>query len=113
MIRDDSIADSEAPESERCQNSFLCYTDPVFYGECFMANLTLSLDDGLLQKSREAALREHTSVNALVREYLVRYVDAKSRRLEALDTLDALAGRSASASSEAWTRDTLHERKAD
>jgi len=77
-----------------------------------VANLTLSLDDGLLQKAREAALREHTSVNALVREYLVRYVDAKSRRLEALDTLDALAERSESASSAAWTRDSLHERKA-
>lgn len=77
-----------------------------------MANLTLSLDDGLLHKAREAALREHTSVNALVREYLIRYVDAKSRRLEALNTLDALAERSASTSSEAWTRESLHERKA-
>ena len=37
-----------------------------------MANLTLSLDDGLLQKAREAALRDNTSVNALVREYLSR-----------------------------------------
>ena len=32
-----------------------------------MANLTLSLDDALLQKAREAALPENTSVNALVR----------------------------------------------
>lgn len=77
-----------------------------------MANLTLSLDDGLLHKAREAALREHTSVNALVREYLIRYVDAKSRRLEALHTLDALAERSVSTSDEAWTRESLHERKA-
>lgn len=44
-----------------------------------MANLTLSLDDALLQKAREAALRENTSVNALVRDYLSRYVDARSR----------------------------------
>jgi len=77
-----------------------------------MADLTLSLDDGLLHKAREAALREHTSVNAVVREYLIRYVDAKSRRLQALDTLDALAERSASASDAAWTLDSLHERKA-
>ncbi|MDX2300526.1 MAG: DUF6364 family protein [Xanthomonadaceae bacterium] len=77
-----------------------------------MANLTLTLDDGLLQKAREAALREHTSVNALVREYLTRYVDAKSRRLEAMDRLDALAERSASTSIEPWTRESLHERKA-
>ncbi|HRQ66490.1 MAG TPA: DUF6364 family protein [Xanthomonadaceae bacterium] len=56
-----------------------------------MANLTLSLDDELLQKAREAALREHTSVNALVREYLKGYVNARARRLRALDALDAVA----------------------
>jgi plasmid stability protein len=77
-----------------------------------MANLTLSLDDDLLQKAREAALREHTSVNALVREYLERYVDARSRRMEALDALDALADRTRSASREPWSRDSLHERGA-
>lgn len=78
-----------------------------------MANLTLSLDDELLQKARETALRERTSVNALVRDYLTRYVGASNRRLEALDTLDALAERSQSASKEPWSRDSLHERRAD
>lgn len=77
-----------------------------------MANLTLSLDDELLQKAREAALRDHTSVNALVREYLGRYVDDKGRRLEALNELDALAERTASASRESWSRDSLHQRQA-
>lgn len=76
-----------------------------------MANLTLSVDDGILQKAREVALREHTSVNALVRDYLIRYVDGKSRRLEAIDTLDELATRSQSHSSEAWSRDDLHRRQ--
>lgn len=75
-----------------------------------MANLTLSLDDELLQKAREAALRERTSVNAVVREYLERYVDARRRRLEALDRLDALAERTASASRGSWTRESLHQR---
>lgn len=77
-----------------------------------MANLTLTLDDGLLQKAREAALREHTSVNALVRDYLTRYVDARSRRLQALDRLDALVERSVSVSAESWTRESLHAREA-
>lgn len=75
-----------------------------------MANLTLSLEDTLLHRAREAALREHTSVNALVRDYLTQYVDARSRRLAALDTLDALASRSTSRSDEPWSRDELHER---
>ncbi len=76
-----------------------------------MANLTLSLDDEILQKAREAALCEHTSVNALVRDYLTRYVDAKSRRLEAIDAIDKLARRNKSRSTEAWSRDELHRRQ--
>jgi len=76
-----------------------------------VANLTLSLDDELLQKAREAAVREHTSVNALVREYLKQYVNARERRLRALDALDALAERTASASGECWSRESLHERE--
>jgi len=76
-----------------------------------MANLTLSLDDELLQKARETALRERTSVNALVRDYLTRYVGANNRRLEALDAMDALAERNKSTSKERWTRDSLHERR--
>jgi predicted transcriptional regulator len=75
-----------------------------------MANLTLSLDDDILQKAREAALRERTSVNALVRDYLTHYVDAKSRRLDALDALDGVARRSKSRSTGAWSREDLHRR---
>lgn len=75
-----------------------------------MANLTLSIDDDLLQKAREAAVREQTSVNAVVREFLTRYVDARARQFEALDALDALAKRNVSRSSGNWTRDSLHER---
>jgi len=76
-----------------------------------MANLTLSLDDDLLQKAREAALREHTSVNALVREYLTQYVNARDRRLRALDALDEVAVRTSSASDERWSRESLLDRQ--
>ena len=75
-----------------------------------VANLTLSLDDALLQKAREAALRENTSVNALVRDYLSRYVDARSRRLQALDTFDGVADHCTSSSQSPWSRESLHER---
>ena len=77
-----------------------------------MANLTLSVDDKLLQKAREAAVREQTSVNALVREFLEQYVGARERRLRALDALDALAERTESVSREPWARESLHARKA-
>lgn len=75
-----------------------------------MANLTLSLDDNILQKAREVALRERTSVNALVRDYLAQYVDAKARRLEAIDVLDRVARRSKSRSTGSWSREELHQR---
>lgn len=75
-----------------------------------MANLTLAIDDDLLQRAREAALRENTSVNALVREFLGNYVDARTCRLKALADFEAIAAATHSASSEPWSRESLHER---
>lgn len=75
-----------------------------------MTNLTLAIDDAVLQRAREAALRDNTTVNALVRDFLGRYVDARSRRLEALEQFEAIAGGSRSASQEPWSREALHER---
>jgi hypothetical protein len=75
-----------------------------------MANLTLVVEDELLQRAREAAVRERTSVNAVVREFLTRYADAKSRRHEALDALDMLAARNKSRSARGWSRASLHKR---
>lgn len=39
-----------------------------------MANLTVSPDNELLQQARKAAIRDCTSVNAQVREFLTGYV---------------------------------------
>lgn len=75
-----------------------------------MANLTLAIDDALLQRAREAALRDNTSVNALVRDFLGHYVDARSRRLAALASFEAVATSTESASREPWCRESLHER---
>lgn len=49
------------------------YTDPV-------ANLTLSIDDELLQRARIRALQEGTSVNAVVRGYLDAYANTDARQ---------------------------------
>ena len=76
-----------------------------------MANLTLAIDDALLKQAREAALQQNTSVNALVRDFLERYVDAKSRRLEALARFEQIATSASSASDQPWSRDSLHERR--
>jgi hypothetical protein len=74
-----------------------------------MANLSLLIDDALLRRARETALRENTSVNALVRDFLGRYVEARSRRLAALAQFEAVAEGSSSASGAAWTRELLYE----
>lgn len=75
-----------------------------------MTNLTLSVDSAILQKAREIAVREQTSVNAVVREFLHQYVEGRSRQLEALDALDELAEHSDSRSSGRWSRESLHDR---
>lgn len=76
-----------------------------------MSNLTLSLEADLLHKAREAAARDRTTVNALVRDFLTRYVDARSRRLQTIDAFNALAERSHSRSDDSgWTREHLHQR---
>lgn len=75
-----------------------------------MANLTLAIDDALLKRAREAALRDNTSVNALVRDFLGQYVDARSRRLAALASFEAVAASSQSVSDEPWQRESLHDR---
>jgi plasmid stability protein len=81
-----------------------CYTEPV-------ANLTLVIDDDLLQRARMRALAQGTSVNAVVREMLANYA-ADERVLDGRRRVAALA-RSSSAgrasTGRSWTRDDLYE----
>jgi hypothetical protein len=47
---------------------------------------------------------------ALVRDFLVRYVDARSRGLAALARFEAVSENSHSATEAPWSRESLHER---
>jgi hypothetical protein len=79
-----------------------------------MANLTIAIDDLLLKRARIKALEEGTSVNALLREHLERYV-GPSRSHAALADFAALAEQSeasSGSSGRSWTRDELHDRAA-
>lgn len=49
-----------------------------------MANLTLKIDDQLLDKARRLALRRNTSINAIVREKLEEFVATNLSREAAL-----------------------------
>jgi plasmid stability protein len=76
-----------------------------------MANMTLAIDDGLLRRARVKAVNENTSVNAVVRDFLVRWVDEEGERAAAVQrlraVLDATEYRSGGV---AWTRDELYKR---
>lgn len=84
-----------------------------------MANLTVTIEDDLLQKARERAVAEKTSVNALVREYLTRYVEEQeiARRERAMRTIalmDDIARNSQARMGDwAWNRDELYDRHHD
>ena len=78
-----------------------------------MTNLTLSIDDDLLRRARIKALEEGTSVNALVREQLERYVteggprEAAAAFLELSDRVRAGSG----PGGRSWTREELYEER--
>jgi hypothetical protein len=77
-----------------------------------VANLTLTIDDGLLLRARKRALDHGTSVNAVVRDYLESYAGATDSAQvgRALVALAERASGSSGARGRAWTRDDAHER---
>jgi hypothetical protein len=82
-----------------------CYTDYV------SRNLTLTIDEGLLRSARKVALDRDTSVNQLVRDFLVALVEQAGQRRAALAGLDEVFQSTAvDVGPRAWTRDQLHDR---
>ena len=76
-----------------------------------MANITLKIDDRLLENARNLASQQKTSINAIIRETLERFVSSDQSREASLRGLDAFFLRSqARIGSKTWTRDELHER---
>lgn len=76
-----------------------------------MANLTLKIDDSLLEKARILAARKKTSVNSIVRQQLEAFVSGDLMRQAALEGLDAFYSRCrAKIGGKGWTRDEIHER---
>ncbi|MDR0627071.1 MAG: hypothetical protein LBG11_07405 [Bifidobacteriaceae bacterium] len=78
-----------------------------------MSNLTLAIDGAQLRRARLRAVSEGTSVNALVREFIVEYADPAPERRAILASLDELVGRAKAGSGpqgRTWTREALHDR---
>jgi len=78
-----------------------------------MPNLTITVDEQVLKKARIRALEEGTSVSALLRSYLERYVRDVDTRKKAIKDILALSRTSRAASGgRRARREELHERDA-
>ena len=76
-------------------------------GETMAKNITLSADDFLIQRAREKALQENTSLNQLFRNWIKKYVNRDDIDIE-YDALmqsleDVKSGRK-------FSRDEMNER---
>jgi predicted transcriptional regulator len=76
-----------------------------------MANITLKVDDRLLEDARLLALKKKTSINAIIRERLEQFVSSDQTRETTLKGLDRFFRRSkARVGHKTWSRDEIHER---
>lgn len=76
-----------------------------------MASLTIAIDDVVLRRARVRAVEQGTSVNALLRDYLVSYAESGAESVVRRQLAD-LARMSTARSSgpRDWTRADLYER---
>jgi hypothetical protein len=74
-------------------------------------NVTLVVEEDLLQEARAVAARRRTSVNEMVRDFLKDVVNQESRRLAALERIQPFLDRpSVELGDPRPSRDELHER---
>ena len=73
-----------------------------------MQNITMSVDEKLIEDGRRYAKEHHTSLNALVRDLLARTVraDRSNWSTECIRKMDAANGRSRGRS---WKREDLYD----
>jgi predicted transcriptional regulator len=76
-----------------------------------MTKLTIKVDAGLLDKARKLALRNRSSVSAVLQHSLEDFVRRHDDREASLRRMDEFYLRSgARTGAKTWTRDELHER---
>ena len=76
-----------------------------------MKNITLALDDTLLDEVRTIAANRKTTVNAMVRDFLHRIAQQESRAESAMRELVRMSERTnAKLGPVTWTRDELYDR---
>lgn len=78
---------------------------------CKMKNLTLRIDERVLERARRVAANRSTSVNALIREFLEKLVNEQDRREQVRKELVKLCREStASSGGKKWKREDTYDR---
>ncbi len=77
-----------------------------------MTNLTLAIDEQILRRARIRAMQHGTSVNALVRDYIIRLAGESEAADGVAEFLRIVGGSGASSGQggRTWTREELHDR---
>jgi hypothetical protein len=84
-----------------------------------MRNVTLAIEEEVLQRARIRALKEGTSVNELIRKYLADYGGQEERLRNAMDRVlesaeryraRAASDRGRAGTKRTWSREETHER---
>jgi len=76
-----------------------------------MKNITLTVDEKVLAAARRYAAEHHSSVNAMVREFLTDIAEREDRAAKARSRIKQLSRQSkARVGSKTWKRNELHER---
>lgn len=74
-------------------------------------NITLSVDEKLINKARSIASQKHTTISYLIREYLEDYIRKNEVYDEAmLRMVKRFSQKPLSVGSKKWKREDLHER---
>ena len=79
--------------------------------EVTLVNMTIALDEEVLDRASAKAQEQGVSLDAVLRDYLETYAGVRAAREEAVRALLDLSMKSESGSGgRRWTREELHER---
>ncbi len=77
-----------------------------------MKNITLSVDEKVLDEVRTIAAQNKTTVNGLVRDYLTKLAEQRGRAENARKRLlELIDGSTADMGEQKWDRESLYERR--
>ncbi len=74
-------------------------------------NVTLSIDEDVLERAREVARHQGTSVNAMIRDYLQRLAGKKTGAQLAAELREQWKTSRGDSGAKKWTRDELYEER--